>query len=224
MSQPKVTLHQQKMIAGIAARVKEKFTGEGTGHDWWHIERVRKLALHIGRKEGADLFIVELAVLLHDVADHKLHGGDIEAGVALIEWWLEQEVVPLPIATEVRHIATNVSYRGAEVADSELSLEGQVVRDADRLDAIGAVGIARTFAYGGNKNRLLYDPEVQPVMHIDFESYKSTNSPTLNHFYEKLLLLKDRMHTPTARKLAESRHQYMEQFIRQFLDEWEGIR
>lgn len=222
MSRPGIEKDHQKAIAGILARVREKFTGEGSGHDWWHIERVRKLALHIGKAEGADLVVVELAALLHDMADHKLHGGDVEGGEMLIKEWLQLEEVEEEIAAAVLYIATHVSYKGAGVADSELSLEGQVVRDADRLDAIGAVGIARTFAYGGNKNRLMYDPEVPPEMHQTFEAYKSTNAPTLNHFYEKLLLLKDRMHTSTAKKIAASRHQYMEEFIDRFLNEWEG--
>lgn len=216
------TSDNNKAIAYITQKVQQRFEGEGSGHDWWHIVRVRNLALKIGEQEGANLLITELGALLHDVADHKLHGGDVEAGMQLIEEWLQEAGFPDTVKRDVAHIARNVSYKGAHVDDIALSLEGQVVRDADRLDAMGAIGIARTFAYGGSKNRLIYDPAVSPEMHTSFEGYKNSDAPTINHFYEKLLLLKDRMHTPSARKIAEERHTFMEDYLQRFFQEWEG--
>lgn len=214
--------NQHEAIEFIAQKVQQRFEGEGTGHDWWHIVRVRNLALQIGAQEGADLLITELGALLHDVADHKLHGGDVEAGMQLIEKWLNEAGVADPVKRTVGDIARNVSYKGAHVDDVTLSVEGQVVRDADRLDAMGAIGIARTFAYGGSKNRLIFDPAVSPEMHTSFEGYKSSDAPTINHFYEKLLLLKDRIHTSTALKIAEERHKFMEVYLQRFFQEWEG--
>lgn len=210
----------QAAIKSIAERVKQRFEREGSGHDWWHIERVRKMALRIARAEGADAVVVELGALLHDMADHKLHGGDVEAGLAMVQAWLSELDLATSDKKEVLDIVQHVSYLGAGVPDKPLSAAGQVVRDADRLDAIGAIGIARTFAYGGNKNRLIYHPDVDPVAHQSFEAYKTNDAPTINHFYEKLLLLKDRMHTKTAREIAESRHAFMEQYLKQFYKEW----
>ena len=211
-----------KAIQEIAEKVNKVFEGEGTGHDWWHIERVRNLAMKIAQKEDVDLVVVELGALLHDLADHKLHGGNVEAGIAKGKKWLEEGGFSEQVTTKVLDIMKHISYKGSEVADYPLSRAGEVVRDADRLDAIGAIGIARTFAYGGNRNRLIYDPKVRPEEHHSFEKYKSSNAPTINHFYEKLLLLKDRMHTETGRNLAAARHRYMEQFLKQFYKEWEG--
>lgn len=209
-------------INRITEMIHSRFEGEGSGHDWWHIERVRKMALRIAESEGADPTIVELGALLHDMADHKLHGGDVEAGISLVTNWLSDLEISQQEKNEVLDIVKHVSYRGAGIPDTPLSLAGLVVRDADRLDAIGAIGIARTFAYGGNKNRLMYDPEVDSVAHQSFEAYKSSSAPTINHFYEKLLLLKDRMHTETARKIAESRHVFMEEYLEQFFAEWQA--
>lgn len=214
--------HITRAIAQIAAKVRDRFLREGTGHDWWHIERVRRMALEIGRAEEADLVIVELGALLHDMADHKLHGGDVEAGIALIEQWLHEEELGGEIADPVIQIARHVSYKGAKVEDTQLDLEGRVVRDADRLDAMGAIGIARTFAYGGSKGRLLYDPGLSPEFHQSFDEYKGSTAPTINHFYEKLLLLKDRMHTETGKRLADERHRFMETYLDQFFREWNG--
>lgn len=214
--------NQQEAIEYIAQKVQQRFEGEGTGHDWWHIVRVRNTALNIGGKEGADPLIIELGALLHDVADHKLHGGDVEAGMVLIDQWLSEARFSDQIKREVADIARHVSYKGADVKDTPLSLEGQVVRDADRLDAMGAIGIARTFAYGGNRNRPLYDPAIKPEMHASFEDYKGSRAPTINHFYEKLLLLKDRMHTATAKNMALERHRFMESYLERFYQEWEG--
>jgi len=205
----------------ITEKVKHRFESEGSGHDWWHIERVRLQSLKLAKSESANVFIVELAALLHDVADHKLHGGDVEAGLLLIKNWLSEAECPSDVIHEVLEIVSKVSYKGAEVADEPMSLEGQIVQDADRLDAIGAIGIARAFAYGGHKGRLLYHPEEKPELHTDFETYKNSTGHTINHFYEKLFLLKDRMHTETAKEIALERHQFMLLFVERFYGEWE---
>lgn len=213
---------QIEILKIITEKVKYRFESEGSGHDWWHIERVRLMSLKLAESESANLFIVELAALLHDVADHKLHGGDVAAGLLLIENWLIEVECPSEIIKAVLHIVSKVSYKGAEVADEPMSLEGQIVQDADRLDAIGAIGIARAFAYGGHKGRLLYDPTVPLEMHDSFETYKSSVAPTINHFYEKLLLLKDRLSTTAAREIAQERHLFMENYLSQFMHEWNG--
>lgn len=174
----------------------------------------------INASEGGDPAIVELGALLHDMADHKLWGGDVESGVREIEAWLKADGLPESIVVPVVAIARCVSFKGAGVADEPLSLEGQIVRDADRLDAIGAIGVARTFAYGGSKGRLLFDPGVPPEIHNSFDAYKQSTAPTINHFYEKLLLLKDRMHTKAAKQLAEERHDFMVHFLKVFFSEW----
>ena len=203
--------------------VKSLLSGEGSGHDWWHVYRVWKNAQTIASSEsGANLFIVELAALLHDIGDHKFHNGDETVGPRMARQWLEKHNLS---EADIEHVCTiirDLSFKGAGTSSAMTSLEGRIVQDADRLDAIGAIGIARTFAYGGHKNRLLYDPEVKPELHDSFEAYKASTAPTINHFYEKLLLLKDRMHTETARIMAAQRHKYMEEFLEQFYSEWEG--
>jgi len=200
-----------------------EFRGEGSGHDWFHIDRVRKMALNLGGQEGCDLFIVEMAALLHDLDDWKLVQAETHfpsrAEKWLVEMNLEQDVV-----SKIIQIIEDVSFKGAGVETPVRSLEAAVVQDADRLDAMGAIGIARTFAYGGNKKRQIYDPAVNPVMHEDFHAYQTSSAPTINHFYEKLLLLKDRMNTETAKTIAIGRHQYMEFYLTQFFEEWEANR
>lgn len=202
--------------------VKNKLQGEGTGHDWWHIHRVRNTALRLGEIEGADLFIVELAALLHDIADHKFHDGDEEIGPATARNWLENLGLDEAVIQRVCTIIRDVSFKGAEVETTMESIEGKVVQDADRLDALGAIGIARAFAYSGHKGRELYNPEINPESHTSFEAYKKSSGPTLNHFYEKLFLLKDRMNTRAGREEAEKRHQFMKDFVDQFFSEWDG--
>jgi uncharacterized protein len=199
-------------------------TGEGSGHDWFHIERVRRTALVIGREEGADVFIVELAALLHDVADWKFAAGDHEAGPREARSWLNSLESDQGVIDHVCEIIRGLSFKGAGVATPMQSLEGRVVQDADRLDALGAIGVARAFAYGGHKGRALYNPEVPPTPHESFEAYKKNSGPTINHFYEKLLLLRERMNTPTGRRLAAERHAFMERYLEQFFAEWEGSR
>lgn len=212
------------MIAATAGHVKAKLSGEGSGHDWFHIERVRRNALRIGRDEGADLFVVELAALLHDIADWKFAGGDDTAGPREARAWLATLGVESAIIEHVCEIIKDLSFKGAGVPAAMRTTEGRVVQDADRLDALGAIGIARAFAYGGHKGSELYNPNVKPELHTTFEQYKRSRGSTINHFHEKLLLLKDRMNTRTARTLAEQRHRVMEEFLDQFLAEWNGAR
>jgi uncharacterized protein len=183
---------------------------------------VRNNALRIARGEPVDTFVVELAALLHDIADWKFHDGDLTAGPRAARQWLESLGVEHEVVLHVCDIIETVSFKGAGVATRMSTPEGMVVQDADRLDAIGAIGIGRTFAYGGHTGRPMHDPDVEPVLHNSFEQYKASNGPTINHFYEKLLLIKDRLNTETARQLAKERHEFMEQFLDRFLAEWDG--
>ena len=203
--------------------VEEKLAGDGSGHDWWHIHRVWNLAKNIaGQEEGTNLMIVELSALLHDIADWKFHDGDENKGPQMAKQFLTANHVESSVIDPVVEIIASISYKGAGVPTPMKTLEGQVVQDADRLDAIGALGIARTFAYGGHKNRLIYHPEEKPVLHQSFEDYKKNQGHTINHFYEKLLLLKDRMNTASGKRLAEARHQFMQTYLDQFYKEWDG--
>ena len=199
--------------------IKSYFEYEGSGHDWWHIFRVRNMAVKIALKEGGDLFKIEMAALLHDLDDWKLHDN---RGSSKILAWLGDNKLTGKERSEILKITEQVSFKGANVKNHADSLEAKIVQDADRLDAIGAIGIARTFAYGGSKGRLIYHPDVKPVLHSDFEVYKQNTAPTINHFYEKLLLLKENLNTETAKKIAEKRHQFMEEYLEQFYAEWEG--
>lgn len=213
-----------EIIKNTETFIKNTHLGEGTGHDWWHIARVRQNALHIGRKENADLFITELAALLHDIADWKFTGGDEETGPREAEEWLQSQYVHKTTIQKVKHIIANISFKGAGVDTTMPTLEGKVVQDADRLDAMGAIGIARAFAYGGYKAREIYNPEIEPGFHASFEAYKNNNGPTINHFYEKLLHLKDLMQTPTGKAWAQERHAFMERYLETFFSEWQGAK
>lgn len=208
-------------ISSIETYVKEKCSVDSSGHDWWHVRRVRNIALTIAQKENADIFIVEASALLHDVCDHKLC-NNIHACLENIHVFLTEIAIETQKIESILLIIQNVSYKGANVAEIDLSLEGKIVQDADRLDAIGAIGIARAFAYGGSRNRIMYDPELKPVFHQSFEEYKKSQNTTINHFYEKLLLLKNRLHMNEAKKLADERHRYMEEFLVRFYNEWNG--
>lgn len=210
------------LIQKIEQIVKAAFRGEGTGHDWYHINRVRKVALKLAEKEGANVETVELAALLHDIADHKFHDHDLTAGPVKAKELILENGGDEDLADQVAQIISETSYKGAGVETPVSSIESAVVQDADRLDAIGAIGIARTFAYGGSKDQPIYDPDLKPVAHQDFEAYAKTRTSTINHFYEKLLLLKDRMNTDSGRQMAEERHAFMESFLEQFYAEWEG--
>lgn len=216
---------QNEIIAKTKQFLEEKFNTESSGHDYWHMYRVWQLAKHIASKEeGVDLFTLELAALLHDIADWKFHDGDEEAGPRAARDWLESMNVNDAVIVHIEDIIRNVSFKGANVETKLKTIEGQIVHDADKLDAIGAIGIGRTFAYGGAKGRPMHEPNRPAEQHDAFDAYKKSNSPTINHFYEKLLLLKDRMFTKTGRELARHRHDVMEQFLNEFLDEWEGKR
>ena len=213
-------MKNEKLIRKCENFVRQQLEGEGSGHDWWHIVRVRNMALNIAAKEGGNREIIELAALLHDIADHKFHNGDLEAGPRVAAEFLKKEGLSEKTVQAIAHIIREVSFKGAGIPDQVSTLEAKIVQDADRLDAIGAIGIARTFAYGGSKNRPLYDPSVESEMHSDFEKYRKSTAPTINHFYEKLLLLKDRMHTASARQIALERHRFMEHYLERFFEEW----
>ncbi|SMO73800.1 HD domain-containing protein [Gracilimonas mengyeensis] len=213
-------MKETEIISKTEEYVRKTLEGEGTGHDWWHIHRVRNMALKLGEKESANLFVAELAALLHDIADHKFHEGDEDIGPATARKWLKSLEVDDRVIDQVCDIIRGVSFKGSEVETPMKTIEGKVVQDADRLDAIGAIGIARAFAYGGHKGRALYNPNINPEKHTSFEAYKKSNGPTINHFYEKLFLLKDRMNTESAREIAEERHRFMEEFFNRFLKEW----
>lgn len=217
-------MYKAETIGAAEEYVRQLLSGEGSGHDWWHILRVWNNAKHIATLEQADMYVVELAALLHDIGDHKFHNGDETVGPRMARAWMEQQQVEETTIAHVCSIIKDLSFKGAGTSSAMPTLEGRVVQDADRLDAIGAIGIARTFAYGGHKNREMYNPEVRPVEHQSFEAYKSSTAPTINHFYEKLLLLKDRMHTETAKNMARQRHAYMLEFLDQFYAEWDGER
>ena len=212
----------KKLIEKTSVYVEKKLAGEGSGHDWWHVYRVWSIAKKIAQKENADQTIVELAALLHDIADWKFNDGDEMAGAKQAADWLNQNSVEARTVNEVCEIISALSYKGAGVPTPMSTIEGKIVQDADRLDAIGAIGIARTFAYGGNKNRLMYDPKEAPTMHQNFEQYKNNKGHTINHFYEKLLLLKDRMNTQSAKNIAEQRHLFMGNYLDRFYKEWNG--
>ena len=208
------------LVQTIQQFVKERFESFEGSHDWFHIERVWKTAKYIQSQEGGNLEVIELAALLHDIADHKYNDGDFQKGEKVAYELLISKGASEELAAEVSKVIGIVSFKGANVADEAASLEGQIVRDADRLDAIGAIGIARAFAYGGSRNRPLYNPEIEPRLHSSKEDYYTSKSHTINHFYEKLLLLKDRMETPTAKILAEERQKVMFDFLEQFKKEW----
>lgn len=210
----------QNLVDRVAAHIKARFLAESSGHDWHHINRVWQLTRRIAAQEGADSQIAELGALVHDIADWKFHGGDDSVGPREAEALLRHEGATEAVIAAVVDIVATISYKGAGVTTAMRTLEGQCVQDADRLDAIGAIGIARCFAYGGHAGRLLHDPDEAPVLHQTAAAYKASKGASLNHFYEKLFLLKDRMNTPTGRVLAEPRHRFMEAFVAQFLEEW----
>lgn len=201
-------------------KIKGQFESDSSGHDWYHILRVFELSKYIQAHEGGDENVIKLGALLHDISDHKLNGGILNHGGVVARQLLEQLDFDAETIEKVVLLVDNISYNGALVQDKIISLEQQIVQDADRLDAIGAIGIARAFAYGGSKNRPMFTPDFSPEMHSSFEQYAHAESHTINHFYEKLLLLKDRMHTETAKRIAEKRHRLMEEFLDNFYNEW----
>jgi uncharacterized protein len=192
------------------------------GHDWSHTERVLNLAVKIREAEkDGDLLIIKLAAILHDIADTKFHSGKDEDGGDMAFEFLSDHGLEASKAEHVRNIINRMSFKHLSDSEHEESIEFQIVQDADRLDALGAIGIARAFNYGGYKNRSLYDPSIPPVRHSNTEAYKKSTAPTINHFYEKLFLLKDLMNTPSAKKMADERHSYMVEFVERFKAEWE---
>lgn len=215
-------MNKKQIVTNTEEFVKGKLLGEGSGHDWWHIKRVWDLAKNIAKSESVDMFIVELGALLHDIADWKFCDGDESVGPRIAEEWLISQGVDNDIIKIVKEIIEDVSFKGAGVIKKNRSKEGEVVQDADRLDAIGAIGIARCFAYGGHRGREIYNPEIKSVMHQTSEEYKQNSSPSINHFYEKLLLLKNLMNTMTAKRMARGRHEFMQKYLEEFFTEWKG--
>ncbi|MBW6535728.1 MAG: HD domain-containing protein [Mariniphaga sp.] len=209
---------QKRMISATEVFVRKEMLKDGSGHDWWHIWRVWNLALKISESERGNRFLIEMAALLHDLDDWKL-GGD--GNFTKTKNWLETLKISSKTISGLTEIVSQVSFKGAGVENIPSTPEAQIVQDADRLDAIGAIGIARTFAYGGSRGRPIFDPDIKPERHDDFEAYKRSAGPTINHFYEKLLLLKYRMNTETAQKMAERRHRFMERFLDEFFREWD---
>ncbi len=212
-----------RLIETTISFVKSELENAEGGHDWFHIERVYKNTLIISKKEDVDILIVSLAALLHDIADPKFYDGDETVGPRIAREFLFKQNVDSKIIEHVVAIIENMSFKNSlENGKKFTSKELEVVQDADRLDAIGAIGIARCFNYGGFKNRVLFNPEIAPNLNMSKEEYKTSDAPTLNHFYEKLLLLKDKMNTATGKQIASERHNYMEGFLKQFYAEWNG--
>ena len=215
-------LNHDQLIAETVKFVKHTLEGAESGHDWWHIQRVWNNALQIIKTETAEHLIVELAALLHDIADSKFHNGDEEIGPKIAGDFLYSQQLPQDLILNVQQIIGNMSFKASFEKKQFHSKELEIVQDADRLDAIGAIGIARAFTYGGFKNRELYNPGIPPALNMNKEEYKNSTAPTINHFYEKLLLLKDKMNTETGKRIAAERHVFMEQYLAQFYKEWDG--
>ena len=214
-------MQQKDIIQSVALKIKERLKDDSGGHDWWHIYRVWHLAKGLAEVEKGDLFVIELAALLHDVSDWKYNEGDELAGGKIARTILKEYSLSDQTIDDVVEIIDSLSFKGAIVDTTMRTIEGRIVQDADRLDAIGAIGIARAFAYGGMKGRVIYDPDIEPFFHDSFESYKKSNSTTINHFFEKLLLLKERMNTKTGKEIALKRNKFMEQYLFQFFREWD---
>lgn len=216
-------MDHNRLINRTIEFVKNKLEGAEGGHDWWHVYRVWNCAKQIAENEKVDMLVVELSALLHDIADSKFHGGDETIGPRIARSFLEKEQLENTRIDKVIEVIEKISFKGGFNTSETPSLELMVVQDADRLDAIGAIGIARAFNYGGYKNRSIYNPEIPPVSYQNKEEYKKSSSPTINHFYEKLLLLKDKMNTEAGKQLAAERHSFMETFLKEFYKEWEIV-
>ncbi len=211
---------EEKIIELTVAFVKKELAGAESGHDWWHIFRVWKLAIRIAEREKADLFVINIGALLHDIADAKFHDGDETVGPKKAEKFLQSQNLPEEIISKILNIIRFVSFKNRDEKPADDSLALQIVQDSDRLDALGAIGIARAFSYGGFKNREMYNPDIPYKQGMSSAEYKKSKSTTINHFYEKLLLLKEMMHTKTGKQLATERHRFMEQFLKEFYAEW----
>ena len=210
----------QKIIQAIEDELKKTWKDEPTGHDWEHIRRVRDMAIKIHTNEGGNKDIIEIGALLHDISDHKFNGGKLNAGGEKARAWLLELGAPTELAKSVSKLVDNISFKGANVLVEKLDLETQIVQDADRLDALGAIVIARAFAFGGNRSQPIHISGQKPILHDTFDSYVKSNTTTINHFYEKLLLLNQRINTETGKIIAEERHIFMELFLKQFYSEW----
>jgi len=215
-------MEKSEVIEKTIVFVKKTLANAEGGHDWFHIERVYKNALLIAKEEDADIFVISLGALLHDIADAKFYNGDESVGPKKAREFLTSLYVEEAVIAHVEHIIKHISFKGGNTKQLFSSPELNIVQDADRLDAIGAIGIARAFNYGGFKNRALYNPDIFPNLKMSKEEYKKSTAPTINHFYEKLLLLKDRMNTVTGKKIAEKRHEFMQNYLQQFYNEWNG--
>lgn len=217
-------MNSETIIQNTASYVQHTLQNAEGGHDWWHILRVWNNAKLITQSEPADLLVVELAALLHDIADSKFHDGNEDIGPQTAVTFLQSQSVNADIINHVENIIRHLSFKASFDAPGFNSQELAVVQDADRLDAIGAIGIARAFTYGGFKGRELYNPNIEPNLNMSKAEYKASTAPTINHFYEKLLLLRDKMNTPIGKRLAEARHQYMKDYLDQFYAEWNGLK
>ncbi|MFC1700390.1 HD domain-containing protein [Patescibacteria group bacterium] len=215
-------MDKEKVINNTVEYVKETLGADGTGHDWWHIYRVWSMSKELAKDEKVDTYVVELAALLHDIADFKFNDGDELKGGRITSEWLESQSVDKETIEKVVHIVNNVSFKGSADKNGMQSAEGFVVQDADRLDAMGAIGIARCFAYGGYKGVEIFNPEKQFRENVTKEQYKLTTPPSINHFYEKLLLLKDLMNTKAGKNMADKRHNFMLDYLEEFYKEWDG--
>lgn len=214
----------KEIIKNTKLFVKKTLKGAEGGHDWFHILRVYANAKHIAKTENVNMFVVKLGALLHDIADSKFYDGNETIAPKKARDFLQKQAVSEEIIIHIEHIITNISFKGGNFKPTFTSPELKVIQDADRLDAIGAIGIARCFNYGGFKNREIYNPNIPPKLNMTKEEYKKSTAPTINHFYEKLLLLKDKMNTQTGKKIAAERHKFMEMYLKQFYNEWNGIK
>lgn len=217
-----MSLQSSEIINELETRLQKLFESESSGHDFQHVHRVRKVALQLSKTEGGDSFVIELIALLHDVGDWKFHDRGLQGQAEILRDFLADSQVNSDLCNRLILEIPKIGYKGSEVVEESLSLESRIVRDADRLDAIGALGIARCFAYGGNKELPIFDPNIPVEKHSSAESYHGAKPPSIHHFFEKLLLLKGRLHTDSAKKLAEKRHKFILQFLKQFFSEWYG--
>lgn len=215
-------MQKEKIIQKVQEHVRKTLGDESTGHDWWHAWRVWIMSKKIAKKEGGDLFVIEITALLHDIADWKFYGGNIKAGSKKAKILLKRLGVDDNTIKHICHIIDNISFKGAGVKNQMKTKEGKIVQDADRLDAIGAIGIARVFAYGGFKGKEIYNPNIKPKLHKSFKGYKANKGTSINHFYEKLLLLRERLNTKTAQQIAQKRHKFLEDYLKQFFKEWKA--
>lgn len=214
--------NEKEIIEEVKKYVEEKLSGEGTGHDWWHALRVCEMSKKIAKKEGGDLFVIQLAALLHDIADWKFSKGNVNIGVEEAKKLLKELSVDQSVIDNVCHIIKHISFKGAGSKNEIKTKEGKIVQDADRIDVIGAIGIARVFAYGGFVRREIFNPKIKPKFHKTFQEYKKNKSSSINHFYEKVLLLEHKMNTKTGKNIAGSRHKFTQNYLKQFFSEWSG--